>query len=190
MIELLGTILKNENAIDGQTLEKALSMQQDTELSGGEHEALGTLLIRHFGVSEEVIYRALARQFSLEFVPNIIEKADNEIIHQLPVELLKEARLYPLNHDDAVARVIVIDPLDMEGFLSFKAMTGLVVEALLTTPTELKRAVDGLFEGDSMLKQSLGTISKEFEKQLELDETALIKVLAFVKEAAEPTAAE
>ena len=173
MIELLGTILKNENAIDGQTLEEALSMQQATEQSNGEHEALGALLIRHFGVSEEVIYRALARQFSLEFVPNIIEKADNEIIHQLPVELLKEARLYPLNHDDAVARVIVIDPLDMEGFLSFKAMTGLVVEALLTTPTELKRAVDGLFEGDSMLKQSLGTISKEFEKQLELDETAL-----------------
>ena len=105
MIELLGTILKNENAIDGQTLEEALSMQQATEQSNGEHEALGALLIRHFGVSEEVIYRALARQFSLEFVPNIIEKADNEIIHQLPVELLKEARLYPLNHDDAVARV-------------------------------------------------------------------------------------
>jgi len=173
MIELLGAILINNGAIDGPTLEQALLKQRDIDQSDIGHDLLGAVLVRDFGVTEEKVYRALAAQFSMQFEASITENADAELIHEIPLEFLKEGRCYPLKHDGVIARVIVADPLDLDGMLLFQASTGMVAKAALTTPTELRRAIDRLFEGDSMLKESVGKISREFEKQIDLDENGL-----------------
>jgi type IV pilus assembly protein PilB len=173
MIELLGNILIHNGVIDERILEQALLKQQDIDRSDSGHERLGEALIRYFGVSEERLYRALAEQFSMQFEAVVNEKADEELIREIPMEILKEARFYPLNHDGSIASIVIADPLDMDGILAFQAATGTVARATLTTPTELRRAIEALFEGDSILKQSAGKISREFEQQLELDESSL-----------------
>jgi type IV pilus assembly protein PilB len=173
MIELLGTILTNRGAIDGHILEHALLMQQNIDNSDAEHQQLGALLISHFNVSEDAVYRALADQFSLEFVEKTGDKISPELVREIPVDMLKEARFYPVKHDGDFAKIIIADPIDLDTLLSLQAITGMVAETALTTPSELKRSIEKLFKDDSMLKQSVGKISMEFEKKLDTDEAGL-----------------
>ena len=150
----------------------SLSMQQD--LAGSGVKALiGELLRKHFHLSEEALYRALAIQFSLPFVERITSGPEPDLLHEIPAEILKEARFYPLSRLSGIVSVIIGDPLDLDSLTTVAAFTGSVPEARLTTPSELSRAIEALFAGDSVLKQSMGNLSREYAKQLHTDETQL-----------------
>jgi len=173
MIDLIGTILTNNGVVDAQTLDRALLMQRGQDRNGAGRRRLGEVLMHDFGVAEDAVYRGLARQFSLTFVAAIPDDADMELIREIPSNILKEARIFPLKREGAMAKLVVDDPLDLDGMLLFQALTGLIATIAVTTPSELARATARLFEGDSMAKQSFGTISRQFEQQLDTDEAGL-----------------
>ena len=172
MIEPIGAILLSRNSIDGETLQKALALQKETAVPGAS-VLIGEVLRRHFSLSEDALYRALAIQFSMPFVDTINDGTDPEIIHDIPLEILKESRFYPLSRTGGVISVIIDDPLDFDGLSTVQAFTNAVPHARLTTPSELSRAKDVLLTGDSVLKQSMGNLSREYEKQTQNDDTAL-----------------
>ncbi len=172
MIEPIGQILLKKNSIDSAALDHALALQMEFAASGGIM-LIGEVLRRHFGLSEEALFRALATQFSLPFVETIRDGADPDIIHDIPAGILKESRFYPLSRKSGVIGVIIDDPFDFDGLATVQAFTDAVPEASLTTPSELTRAKEALFAGDSVLKQSMGRLSQEYEKQLQTDESAL-----------------
>ena len=172
MIDPIGAILLSRNSIDGETLRKALALQKETAAAGAVL-LIGEVLRRHFGLSEDALYRALAIQFSIPFVERINDGADPEIIHEIPLEIFKQARFYPLSRVNGIIGVIIDDPLDFDGLSTVQAFTNAVPEASLTTPSELSRAKEVLFAGDSMFKQSMGKLSREYEKQTQTDEAAL-----------------
>ena len=173
MIPFIGTILTNRGAVDTQTLEQALRMQGATDQSDRGRQRIGELLISMFGVPEEAVYRALAQQFSLPFLDTIAEAADTNLIREIPPDLLKKAGIFPLKHNGAVAQLVISDPLDLSSLLSFQAATGLVAQVAVARPTELSRALALLFEGDSALRRSIGGITRDFEKQPDIDEAGL-----------------
>jgi Type II secretory pathway, ATPase PulE/Tfp pilus assembly pathway, ATPase PilB len=173
MIEQLGQLLKNTNCIDDAVLYKALSMQTDRENGKGMHALLGEILIAHFGCSEEAVFRALALQASMPFVPLINEKINQGVLRDIPIDFLREGRFFPIDKDDGTITAILADPFDLDTVLSLQALTGTVVQTRLTTPSELKRAMGAVFEGDSLLKQSMGMISREYEENVQTDETLL-----------------
>jgi type II secretory ATPase GspE/PulE/Tfp pilus assembly ATPase PilB-like protein len=172
MIELLGQILIEQKLIDAAMLEKALCLQKDFAASGGMM-LIGEVLRRHFDLTEESLFRALAKQFSLPFIETIHDGADPEIIREIPPDIFKESRFYPLTRDSGVMSIIVDDPFDFDALTTIQALTSAVPEVSLTTPSELTRAKEVLFAGDSVLKQSMGKLSQEYEKQLQTDETTL-----------------
>jgi type IV pilus assembly protein PilB len=69
--------------------------------------------------------------------------------------------------------VAVSDPSDLDTLLTLQAMTAGIIQTYLTTPSELKRAVTAVFEGKSLLNQSAGTISKEYTRKAQPDESSL-----------------
>jgi type IV pilus assembly protein PilB len=172
MIEPIGQILIANSRITSDTLESALSLQKEFAGAGGAI-LIGEVLRRHFGLPEEALYRSLAAQFSMPFVETIQNGADPDIIHEIPAEILKEARFYPLSRAGGAVSVIIDDPLDLDVLSQVHALTDAVPDASLTTPSELTRAKDALFAGDSVLRQSMGRLSKEYEKHNQADETAL-----------------
>jgi len=56
-----------------------------------------------------------------------------------------------------------------------EAATGLVVEATLTPPSKMDAARRKLFESSSLLKESMGKISREYEKQSQGDDTLSVE---------------
>jgi type IV pilus assembly protein PilB len=172
MIEPIGQILMSKNQIDQGSLDTALSLQTSLAASG-DILLIGEVLRRHFNLAETALFQALAAQFSIPFLEKIDEAAPSDIAHEIPAEILKEAHFYPLSAANGVITVIIDDPLDFDTLWTVQAFTALVPEIRLTTPTELARAKTALFAGDSILKQSMGELSKKYAEQSQFDDTAL-----------------
>jgi type IV pilus assembly protein PilB len=156
----------DSGAISPQTLEKALLFQQEELASGSNGRTrIGECLIGKFGVSEESVFAALAAQFGMPFYPDIEGLVKRDIINELSYEAFKNAECLPLEKNDDVLSAVVCDPLDLDSILSLTAATGLVIEAGLTLPSKMRALRQKLFEGASVLKQSVGKISREYERQ-------------------------
>jgi type IV pilus assembly protein PilB len=173
MIEQLGKLLILARETDEQSLQKALSLQQARIQSEGKHPLVGEILMAEFGCTEEAVFRALAQQASMPFVPIINERINSGVLSEIPVEFLREGRFFPLDKDNGALTIICADPFDLDTVLTIQAFTGSVIKTQLTTPSELKRALGAIFEGDSLLKQSMGKISREYKENVQSDETAL-----------------
>jgi type IV pilus assembly protein PilB len=165
MITHIGQLLIESGATSAQTLEKALVLQQEDRAADKNRARLGEYLIGKFGVSEESVYEALALQFGMQFLPDIEGIVNRDTINDLSYETFKNAECLPLEQSDDVLKAVVADPLDLDSVLAVEAATGLVVEASLTLPSKMEALRKKLFEGSSLLKQSVGKISREYEQQ-------------------------
>jgi type II secretory ATPase GspE/PulE/Tfp pilus assembly ATPase PilB-like protein len=175
MIQQIGQILVSSGAISDDTLAKALEFQQAGKASGAGHARIGDCLINKFSVSEESVYNALAVQFGLPFLADIEGMVNRDLMGELSFDTLKETDCLPLEHNDAVLKAVVSDPLDLSSILLVEAATGLAVECSLTPPSRMENAKKKLFEGSSFLKQSVGKISREYEQQAQGDESLYLE---------------
>jgi len=168
MPEKLGQILLRDKLINDFSLETALSECREKGIR------LGDLLVSQKGFSEERIYFALSEQFDLSLIHNLDESIDYELMRELPVELFKEGRCFPLGSDDKVLRIVVSDPLDLAIVMEAEITSGLMVETSLALPSEMIRVCKEVFKDESFFKESAGKISREYEKQLHgIDEANL-----------------
>jgi type II secretory ATPase GspE/PulE/Tfp pilus assembly ATPase PilB-like protein len=110
-------------------------------------------------------------QFGLPFLVEIEGKINRDLMSELSFDMLKDTDCLPLEHNDVVLKAVVSDPLDLSSILLVEAATGLVVECSLTPPSKMAAAKKKLFEGTSFLKESVGKISREYERQAQGDES-------------------
>lgn len=168
MAQQLGKILLREKLIDEALLEAAL------EECIAKNMRLEEFLIKNKGVSEERVYYALSEQFSMPFIQTIEESVDYKLLKELPVELFKTGRCLPLSSDDNVLKIVVGDPLDLDVVMEAELLTGLVIETSLAMPSEMSRVCEELFKDESLFSETVGKISREYEKQFQAgDETQL-----------------
>ncbi len=173
MIEPIGQILIKGGFLNDHMLHEALAFQKQLALSNGTHSPIGKVLAQHFNISETAIYRALAEQFSMPFIEKISFGPEPEIMQDIPQEILKAARVYPVKRSAEIIDVVIDDPLNFDGLFTFQAFTNSTPNASLSTPTELQRLMDDVFADSSALKQSMGKITKEYEQQSQADDSSL-----------------
>lgn len=161
----LGTILKQMLLLDDAALDSAASIAQSQGVK------IGKILIEKLGVPENAVTEALAEQFSMEFLPTIENQINMELLRELPVELFKDGRCMPLNSSDIALRLAVCDPLDLDIIMQAELATDLIVNSILISPGEMERVRKELFEGDTMFKQSAGKISREYEQQMQIEDS-------------------
>lgn len=171
MIKHIGQLLIESGATSAQTLENALALQLQDRAADRSRARVGEYLIGKFGVSEESVYKALALQFGMQFLADIEGIVNRDTINDLSYETFKNAECLPLAQDDEVLKAVVADPLDLDSILCVEAATGMVVEASLTLPSKMESLRKKLFEGSSLLKQSVGKISREYEQQSQSEDS-------------------
>jgi len=121
------------------------------------------------------VYKALAGQFGMTFLVDIEDSVNLDSMNDVSFDVFKDAQCLPLGRDDMVLRAAVSDPLDIDAILQVEAATGLVVEASITPPSKMSAARHKLFESSSLLKESMGKISREYEKQSQGDDTLSVE---------------
>ncbi|MFP4418694.1 MAG: GspE/PulE family protein, partial [Chitinispirillaceae bacterium] len=94
---------------------------------------------------------------------------DRKLLRDIPLELLKSRQFYPIEQTDTHLHIAIADPLDFETVLSLEAVTGRLISITITPPTALIKLREQVFGNDSMFKETVGRISREFEAHLQKD---------------------
>lgn len=169
MIKRIGSIIQSRLPVQESKLEEAAlqAIKQSTRI--------GEILLEQGLLTEREFYEALAEQFSMEFVPEIENLISTELLREFSPVTLKSGNVLPLDSSDTLLRLAITDPLDFDTILQLELISDRTVEAVLTTPSQMKKMLQKLFEGDSAFKQFTGKISREYEKQLQIDESLSIE---------------
>ncbi|MBD3393072.1 MAG: type II secretion system protein GspE, partial [Chitinivibrionales bacterium] len=151
--------------------EDALAAALDSFAGSGEGLAQHLASALSLTISETC--RVLARTFSLSFVETISDAAVGELLRELPPEVFHKTGSLPLHAGEATVGVATADPFDLDTLMQVELATGLVCEPVLTTPQELARAREAVGKGASAIRQSAGSIVREYEKAQQRDEAAM-----------------
>ena len=158
MIQKIGAIIQTMHPVDAAALDRAAEQSRDAG------KLIGEALLEQGAVDEATLFKALAKQFALEFIMDFDQEVSADLIREFPVDFFKAGRCLPLVGGDDALRIVIADPLDLDTLLELASASGLPVQTVLTAPSELKAVCERLFEGDSVFTQSAGKISREYEQ--------------------------
>ncbi len=167
MLLKIGQILIRKKLIDKANIDYALGECRSKGIR------LGELLINQSGFSEESFFKTLAEQFSMKFVENVEESIDHELLREMPLELFKNGRCFPIYKNEKVFGIVVGDPIDLDIVMEAECVSGTAVETSLALPSEMERVSRLLFKDETIFRESAGKISREYEKKLNADNTKL-----------------
>ncbi len=156
MSERIGAILSRMGSASAEALESA------ARRALAEQRRICEVLIESGECSEESVYRALAEQFKLPFLASLDGMLDEQLLHELPIELFREGRCFPLGREEAVLRIVVGDPLDLDIVLDVEAMAGTACETVLAPPGEMARWRERFFGGSSLFTETVDRIARDF----------------------------
>jgi type IV pilus assembly protein PilB len=132
----MGDILVECGLITHEQLDEALDDQRHR---GG---LLGEVLVRSLLVSEEQIADALARQRDLPRVNLAAVRIDRDVARLLPERMERLRQLIPTELRDGRIVVAMANPFDIEAIDDVRMRTGLEVDPVVATGTQIDYAID------------------------------------------------
>lgn len=135
----LGQILVQQEALGEDQLQQALQQQQQQQ----NPQRLGRILTSHYALSTARLAEALACQYGLEYLPVLQQNRSSvELLEQLPLEYVREQRIFPVRVGAESLTLAVTDPGNSVPFNDLAVMTGLKISLCLTSEEELLRAIN------------------------------------------------
>ena len=134
--ERLGELLVRVDLITDEQLDAALSEQVRT---GGK---LGEVLVRALTLTEDQIARALAEQKGLEHVNLAGIAIDRAAVVLLPVRMERRRNVIPIGFKNDMLILAMADPLDVEAVDEAELRSGMKVEAVVATMSQIQYAID------------------------------------------------
>ena len=136
----LGEILIERGIIARAQLEEALKAQKESGLLLGE--ALVTL--KH--VTEEDIVQALTCQYGFPYLPLSNYEIASEVLSTLPVNICKKYCLIPIDKIGKSVTLAMDNPLNLQALEDVELVTGCVVQAFVSTTTDIRNAIKRYYE--------------------------------------------
>lgn len=138
----LGDLLIDAGLITEDQLIKALSEQKIRK------QKLGVTLIDLGITTEKEIAYALHKQLGFDLISLLGIKIDEKFLKLINDQILRKHMLIPFeykNDNPNVLRVAMADPLDMIAIDDITIVTGLQIEPVIATPTEIVATIDKYF---------------------------------------------
>jgi len=128
----LGEILYKSRLVDKPTLIKAIKKGK------AENKRLGESLVAMGVVSEDVIAKALAKQFGMEYVDLDEITIPQNAQSLIPQELVKKHFVLPLGMDNGRLKIIISDPMDLDLLDLLRFRLNKELECCLASPTKIR----------------------------------------------------
>ncbi len=149
----LGEVLLEKGLVTKDQLAEASASRQDVS------DRVDRVLVRLGYISEEDMLKVLAEQFSIPFVDLTSQRVDAEMLKTMPAKLIHRRKILPINKSGQTLRVATADPFDLKGFDELRALTGLDLETVLSTQSEI----------NSMIKRYFGVGGATIDEMLETE---------------------
>ena len=146
-------MLLRAGMIDEEQLEKSLEYQRQNE--GRVYSALVKLEF----LSEEDLVEFLSRQLGLPTVSLEEIDIDPDAVKLIGSDTAQKYLVIPYSRVDSTLHVAMADPTDLNAIDDIKFMTDLVVEVSIATESEIRKALDSLYDAGGEMDEML----EEFE---------------------------
>ncbi len=131
----LGEILYRNKLVDKESLVNAL---KKSKTSG---KRLGETLVEMGLVSEDIITKAISKQFGLRYIDLDKHEIDPEVMELVPQELIKKHFILPLGKKNGRLMIIISDPLDLDLLDMLRFRLNTEIECCLASPSKLKARI-------------------------------------------------
>lgn len=135
----LGEVLKESNLITKEQLQEALRVQKQT---GGR---LGQVLVNLGYVTEQDILNVLEFQLGIEQVDLKEREISPDVQELVPEALVRRYQLLPVARDGNVLKIAMADPLNVIAIDDVRMATGLEVQPLVASETDINQLIDDLY---------------------------------------------
>ncbi|MHB1308856.1 MAG: GspE/PulE family protein [Limisphaerales bacterium] len=143
----LGAWLLDEGHLDQTQLDLALREQQ----RGGKR--LGEALLELGFVSQDLLSQFFARKSQTESIKVDRLAVPAEVLGLVPEELAKRLLALPVSRDDEVLTVAIADTLNVTAFDLLEQATGLRVNLVAAAESELREAIERLYQTGQTVEQ-------------------------------------
>ena len=147
----LAGFLLEQRLISKEQLEKALEVQAD---EGGH---LGEVLVRKGLVSEDDVAFAISGQFKVPLLSSktgAIRPAENQDLEKLiSRQFALRNTILPLSRDGNILTCVMFDPLDFMLIDELRKITGLEVNPVVATKSDIVRTIEEFYGGLEMIKK-------------------------------------
>ncbi len=162
----LGEALVNDGLITEEQLEKALEMQK------GSGRKLGETLIDAGLVTDMQIAQVLSKQLGYEHVNLQNIAIPQEILDMVAPAVLKKNKVLPIEiapDNMNILRVAMADPMDMVAMDDISIITGLQVEPVVSTATDVMLAIDRFYGGGEVDEALQDYVKERAEEEEQVD---------------------
>ena len=170
----LAGFLLEQRLISKEQLQKALEVQAD---EGGH---LGEVLVRKGLVSEDDVAFAISGQFNVPLLSSktgAIRPEENQGLEKLiSRQFALRNTILPLSRDGSILTCVMFDPLDFMLIDELRKITGMEVNPVVATKSDIVRTIEEFYGGLEMMKKETTkprTIGKADLKTAGSDEESL-----------------
>jgi type IV pilus assembly protein PilB len=149
--EALGGILLRMGLLNEAQLEQALEVQARTG------ERLGRVLVRMGLVTEEDLAKAIGVQWGYPYVSLSATPVDPDVVRLVPQHLASRHKVLAFGRNGDKLLVALVDPLNLLALDDVRLVTGLDVEARITTEDELMQAINKHYHVGNIFEQAVVT---------------------------------
>ncbi|MDW8155274.1 MAG: type II secretion system ATPase GspE [Armatimonadota bacterium] len=171
--EALGGILVRMGLLNESQLQQALDIQARTG------ERLGRILVRMGLVTEEDLAKAIGVQWGYPYVSLSNTAVDPEVVRLVPQHIASRHKVLAFGRNGDRLLVALVDPLNLLALDDVRLVTGMDVEARITTEDELMQAINKYYHVGSIFEQAVVTE----EEALSEEEVSIDRLREMVDEA-------
>ncbi len=152
----LGDLLVEQHKLSPEDLERALPAQKTTG------ESLGKVLVNLGYISEEELYKTLARQLDLDYFSLAEYKKSPPFGLQIPFKFIQEHKFLLLEMEDHKLTVAMSDPLDLATIDALKLCSGCRVKVVISKESEIIEAIERHYgSGTSAMEKIIDDIPED-----------------------------
>ncbi|MDR7446593.1 MAG: type II secretion system ATPase GspE [Armatimonadota bacterium] len=149
--EALGGILVRMGLLNEAQLQQALEIQARTG------ERLGRILVRMGLIAEEDLAKAIGVQWGYPYVSLSNTPVDPEVVRLVPQHIASRHKVLAFGRNGDRLLVALVDPLNLLALDDVRLVTGMDVEARITTEDELMQAINKYYHVGSIFDQAVVT---------------------------------
>ncbi|GMV97412.1 MAG: pilus biosynthesis protein TapB [Phycisphaerae bacterium] len=107
----------------------------------GPHDRIDKILVRMGFVEERDVQQVLAEQMSLEVVDLTSITISDELLKLMPARLIHKRGMIPIERTNGTLRVATSDPFDINSIDELRMLTGLKIDPVLASESEIQRLI-------------------------------------------------
>ena len=170
---LLGQILVEQGYILPEQLEKmALKEQTATNLRIGE------ILVKNGWVTEKDLAEAISKQTKYPFVSLSMFRPMQEAIETIPESMARRLEVVPLSIDANANKltIAVSDPFNILAFDEIRMITGMDLDIMIATLSDIKRAIESFYSVKSSIDRALIEVVEEESTEFDLSREEAVSI--------------